>query len=65
MRPFLSPANEIKVFLGRDPDLITEFSKEVMATMGEWELVDITGQKIVNDDVTGLYTDMLAFYVSG
>ncbi|XP_043985173.1 uncharacterized protein LOC122838528 [Gambusia affinis] len=56
-------ANEIKVFLGRDPDLITEFSKEVMATMGEWELVDITGQKIVNDDVTGLYTDMLAFYI--
>uniref|UniRef100_A0A3B5L216 Uncharacterized protein n=1 Tax=Xiphophorus couchianus TaxID=32473 RepID=A0A3B5L216_9TELE len=39
------------VFLGRDADLITEFSKEVMTTMGEWELVDITAKKLVNDDI--------------
>ncbi|XP_023195564.1 5-hydroxytryptamine receptor 3E [Xiphophorus maculatus] len=45
-------ATEIRVFLGRDADLITEFSKEVMTTMGEWELVDITAKKLVNDDVT-------------
>ncbi|XP_032428180.1 5-hydroxytryptamine receptor 3C-like [Xiphophorus hellerii] len=56
-------ATEIRVFLGRDADLITEFSKEVMTTMGEWELVDITAKKLVNDDVTGLYTDMLTFYI--
>uniref|UniRef100_A0A3B5R719 Neurotransmitter-gated ion-channel ligand-binding domain-containing protein n=1 Tax=Xiphophorus maculatus TaxID=8083 RepID=A0A3B5R719_XIPMA len=32
-------------------NLITEFSKEVMTTMGEWELVDITAKKLVNDDI--------------
>ncbi|XP_027883677.1 5-hydroxytryptamine receptor 3C-like [Xiphophorus couchianus] len=56
-------AQEIKVFLGRDPKTITELSKNVMTTMGEWELVDITAQKLVNNDESGLYTDMLAFYV--
>uniref|UniRef100_A0A3B5L0Q9 Uncharacterized protein n=1 Tax=Xiphophorus couchianus TaxID=32473 RepID=A0A3B5L0Q9_9TELE len=38
------------VFLGRDPKTITELSKNVMTTMGEWELVDITAQKLVNND---------------
>uniref|UniRef100_A0A3B3XL20 Uncharacterized protein n=2 Tax=Poecilia mexicana TaxID=48701 RepID=A0A3B3XL20_9TELE len=56
-------AIEIRVFLGRDPDLITEFSKEVMTTMGEWELMDITAKKVANDVESGLYTDMLAFYI--
>ncbi|XP_015250244.1 PREDICTED: 5-hydroxytryptamine receptor 3A-like [Cyprinodon variegatus] len=56
-------ATEVRVFLGRDAKLSTEFSKQVMTTMGEWELLDITAQKLVNDDESGLYTDMLAFYI--
>ncbi|XP_054914740.1 5-hydroxytryptamine receptor 3A-like [Poeciliopsis prolifica] len=56
-------ALEIRVFLGRDPKIITELSKNVMTTMGEWELLDITAQKLVHDDESGLYTDKLAFYI--
>uniref|UniRef100_A0A096M7M3 Uncharacterized protein n=1 Tax=Poecilia formosa TaxID=48698 RepID=A0A096M7M3_POEFO len=56
-------ATEIRVFLGRDPKTITELSKKVMTTMGEWELMDITAKKVPNDDESGLYTDMLAFYI--
>ncbi|XP_043985178.1 5-hydroxytryptamine receptor 3A-like [Gambusia affinis] len=56
-------ALEIRVFLGRDPKTITELSKNLMATMGEWELVDISAQKLVNGDESGLYRDMLAFYI--
>uniref|UniRef100_A0A3B5QFD0 5-hydroxytryptamine receptor 3A-like n=1 Tax=Xiphophorus maculatus TaxID=8083 RepID=A0A3B5QFD0_XIPMA len=33
-----------------NPKTITELSKNVMTTMGEWELVDITAQKLVNND---------------
>ncbi|MED6239364.1 hypothetical protein ATANTOWER_005440 [Ataeniobius toweri] len=56
-------AMEIKIILGRDPEIITASSKMVMTTMGEWELLDITAQKLSNKDETGLYTDMLAFYI--
>ncbi|XP_017159855.1 5-hydroxytryptamine receptor 3C-like [Poecilia reticulata] len=56
-------ALEIRVFLGRDAKTITKLSKNAMTTMGEWELVDITAKKLVNDDESGLYTDMLAFYI--
>ncbi|KAM4740047.1 5-hydroxytryptamine receptor 3A-like [Anableps anableps] len=56
-------ATEIRVFLGRDTEITTELSKQVMTTMGEWELLDITAQKLVNDDESGLYTDMLSFYI--
>uniref|UniRef100_A0A3B3UTU9 5-hydroxytryptamine receptor 3A-like n=1 Tax=Poecilia latipinna TaxID=48699 RepID=A0A3B3UTU9_9TELE len=43
--------------------LSSKLSKNVMTTMGEWELMDITAKKVPNDDELGLYTDMLAFYV--
>ncbi|MEQ2191097.1 hypothetical protein XENOCAPTIV_020721 [Xenoophorus captivus] len=56
-------AFEIRVFLGRDTEITTELSKKVMTTMGEWELLDITAKKRVNNDESGLYTDMLAFYI--
>ncbi|KAM4575504.1 5-hydroxytryptamine receptor 3A-like [Fundulus diaphanus] len=56
-------ALEIRVLLGRDTEITTELSKEVMTTMGEWELLDITAQKVVNNDESGLYVDMLAFYI--
>ncbi|XP_035996636.1 5-hydroxytryptamine receptor 3A-like [Fundulus heteroclitus] len=56
-------AMEIRVFLGRDTEITTELSKQVMTTMGEWELLDISAQKVVNNDESGLYVDMLAFYI--
>ncbi|MEQ2254549.1 hypothetical protein ILYODFUR_004809 [Ilyodon furcidens] len=56
-------STEIRVFLGRDTEITTELSKKVMTTMGEWELLDITAKKRVNNDESGLYTDMLAFYI--
>uniref|UniRef100_A0A3Q2FW99 5-hydroxytryptamine receptor 3A-like n=1 Tax=Cyprinodon variegatus TaxID=28743 RepID=A0A3Q2FW99_CYPVA len=39
----------INVILGRDPKIITASSKNVMTTLGEWELLDITAQKPMND----------------
>uniref|UniRef100_A0A3Q2D153 5-hydroxytryptamine receptor 3E-like n=1 Tax=Cyprinodon variegatus TaxID=28743 RepID=A0A3Q2D153_CYPVA len=54
---------EVRVFLGRDPEAITNLSKQVMTTMGEWELLDITAQKLVNDEESFLYVDKLAFYI--
>ncbi|XP_007542757.1 5-hydroxytryptamine receptor 3A-like [Poecilia formosa] len=54
---------ELNIILGRDTELMTTFSKDVMTTMGEWALVDITAQKIEKNDKLGLYPDMLAFYI--
>ncbi|KAM4739217.1 5-hydroxytryptamine receptor 3A-like [Anableps anableps] len=56
-------AIEMRIIIGRDPEIMTAYSKNVMTTMGEWELVDITAQKPVNNNDSGLYTDMLAFYI--
>ncbi|XP_075342273.1 5-hydroxytryptamine receptor 3A-like [Odontesthes bonariensis] len=56
-------AMDIKIFLGRSAEKITQISKEIMTTMGEWELLDITAKKLVNDDETGLFTDKLAFNI--
>lgn len=36
---------DIKILLGRTVDKITEVSKTVMTTMGEWELLDITAHQ--------------------
>lgn len=60
---FLFSAMEIKIFLGISAEEITKASKNVMTTMGEWELLDITAQKLIIDDSTGLYTDELTFFV--
>ncbi|XP_021173948.2 5-hydroxytryptamine receptor 3A [Fundulus heteroclitus] len=56
-------AMEIKIFPGRDQEIITELSKNVMTTRGEWELLDISAHKLVNNDESGLYIDMVAFYI--
>ncbi|XP_034738060.1 5-hydroxytryptamine receptor 3C-like [Etheostoma cragini] len=58
---YIHLAMDIKIFLGRNTEEITEFSKEVMTTMGEWELLDITSQKYshgLND-----YIDEISFNV--
>ncbi|KAF7202443.1 5-hydroxytryptamine receptor 3C isoform X1 [Nothobranchius furzeri] len=55
-------AFEIQVLLGSPAENITEDSKSVMTTMGEWELLDITALKTPNND-TMLYIDELAFYI--
>ncbi|XP_035863252.1 5-hydroxytryptamine receptor 3A-like [Sander lucioperca] len=49
---YIHLAMDIKIFLGKSPEDITEYSKEVMTTMGEWELLDITTHKyshVLND----------------
>lgn len=56
---------DIKIFSGRSAELITELSKRVMTTKGEWELLDITVLKQENNDTFGLYTDKLRYDVSG
>ncbi|XP_055020511.1 uncharacterized protein LOC110160023 isoform X2 [Boleophthalmus pectinirostris] len=39
---YLHRIKDIRVVLGRSVERITNLSKEVMTTMGEWELIDIT-----------------------
>lgn len=56
---------DIKIFSGRSAELITELSKRVMTTKGEWELLDITVLKQENNDTFGLYTDKLRYDVGG
>lgn len=60
---FLSPAMDIKIKLGRAADHITEHSKNVMTTMGEWELLEITAHKQNQGHDDGAYVDELAFHV--
>ena len=59
----LSPAADIKIVLGRTAEMITERSKNVMTTMGEWELLDITSRKNRLGHADGHHVDELAFNV--
>lgn len=61
----LSPAKDIKIFLGKSAEDITKHSKRVMTTMGEWELLDITYHKYNIELVDGHHIDELAFHVGG
>ncbi|XP_045905955.1 5-hydroxytryptamine receptor 3A-like [Micropterus dolomieu] len=60
---YLHFAMDVKILLGTSAENITENSKMVMTTMGEWELLDITSHK----DDPGLddsqYIDELAFHI--
>lgn len=61
----LATAADIKIFLGKSTDNITEYSKSVMTTMGEWELLDITAEKYPFSGLNETdYNDMLVFHVS-
>ncbi|KAF0042035.1 hypothetical protein F2P81_005567 [Scophthalmus maximus] len=58
---YLHVARDIKIFLARTVDHITEHSKMVMTTMGEWELLDITSHHHSLDNPD--YIDELAFHI--
>ncbi|XP_061594965.1 5-hydroxytryptamine receptor 3A-like [Cololabis saira] len=53
---------DIRVTLGRAVEIITQSSKDVMTTMGEWELLDITALKL-DHNKTVYETDKLQFHV--
>ncbi|KAM9385800.1 uncharacterized protein KZ484_007362 [Pholidichthys leucotaenia] len=64
---YIHYAWDIKIFLGRPAENITQISKNVMTTMGEWELIDITTHKnaALEDDIDndGFYVDNLKFHI--
>lgn len=61
---YMHYAFDIKIFLGRSAENITQNSKGVMATMGEWELLDITAYKSQqSDNTTNFYYDQLEFNI--
>ncbi|XP_008289934.1 5-hydroxytryptamine receptor 3A-like [Stegastes partitus] len=61
---YIHYAFDIKIFLGRAADEITKRSKRVMTTMGEWELMEITANKVVSEEIdNGIYTDKLQFHI--
>ncbi|XP_055364268.1 5-hydroxytryptamine receptor 3A isoform X2 [Betta splendens] len=62
---YLHSAKDIKIVLGLPAESISEFSKEAMATMGEWELLDITADKPPHpDEDESTYIDMLVFHIT-
>ncbi|XP_078116044.1 5-hydroxytryptamine receptor 3C-like [Sander vitreus] len=60
---YIHLAMDIKIFLGKNPEDITEYSKKVMTTMGEWELLDITTHKDSHGLNDSDYTDELSFHI--
>ncbi|KAM3620601.1 uncharacterized protein V6R79_025819 [Siganus canaliculatus] len=57
---YLHKVQDIKIFQGRSAEEITRHSKNVMTTMGEWELLDITSYK---RKVLENTTDDLTFHI--
>ncbi|XP_071342819.1 5-hydroxytryptamine receptor 3C-like [Trachinotus anak] len=60
---YIHYASDIVITLSSDAAHITEHSKEVMTTMGEWELLDITSNKYSLGLDNGEYIDELAFHI--
>ncbi|XP_039667475.1 uncharacterized protein LOC120565634 [Perca fluviatilis] len=60
---YIHLAMDMKIFLGKTPEDITEYSKEVMTTMGEWELLDITTHKYNHSLNDSDYIDELSFHI--
>uniref|UniRef100_A0A669C4B3 5-hydroxytryptamine receptor 3C n=1 Tax=Oreochromis niloticus TaxID=8128 RepID=A0A669C4B3_ORENI len=63
--PCLHFARHIKIFLGRPAEKKATVSKSVMATMCEWELLDITSDKTTENDNNsgGLCADEFKFHI--
>lgn len=59
-------ARHIKIFLGRPAEIKATVSESAMATMCEWELLDITSDKTTENDINsdGLCADEFKFHVS-
>lgn len=59
-------AREIKIFLERPAEIKATVSESVIATMCEWELLDITSDKATENDINsdGLCADEFNFHVS-
>ncbi|XP_073331885.1 5-hydroxytryptamine receptor 3A-like [Pagrus major] len=60
---YLHYSTDIEISLGKSAENITKFSKEVITTMGEWELLDITSHKFTQGSSTGAHIDELAFHI--
>ncbi|KAK7889365.1 hypothetical protein WMY93_024925 [Mugilogobius chulae] len=58
---YLHRVKDIRMVLGKSVEEITQMSKEVMTTMGEWELIDITFHDSSTHDENSI--DELAFHV--
>ncbi|XP_042369560.1 5-hydroxytryptamine receptor 3E-like [Plectropomus leopardus] len=56
-------AMDLQITLGKRADEITEHSKNVMTTMGEWELLEITSHKYHKQLDKGGHVDELAFHI--
>nr|XP_019936208.1 PREDICTED: 5-hydroxytryptamine receptor 3E-like [Paralichthys olivaceus] len=60
---YIHNGKDINIFLSKSVDHITEHSKQVMTTMGEWELLDITSNNRNLDLDDGNYIDELIFHI--
>ncbi|CAJ1060758.1 uncharacterized protein LOC124873912 [Xyrichtys novacula] len=60
---YLHYAMDIQISLWKSAENITQSSKRVMTTMGEWELLEITSKKIEKGQDKAEYIDELTFNV--
>ncbi|XP_036971873.1 5-hydroxytryptamine receptor 3C-like isoform X2 [Acanthopagrus latus] len=60
---YLHYSTDIEIFLGKTAENITKYSKQVITTMGEWELLDITSHKNIISSSSGPHIDELVFHI--
>ncbi|XP_029356840.1 5-hydroxytryptamine receptor 3A-like isoform X2 [Echeneis naucrates] len=60
---YLHVVRDIQIFQSKSSELITQQSKRVMTTMGEWELLEITSNKLTYKTANGDGIDELAFHI--
>ncbi|XP_030288243.1 5-hydroxytryptamine receptor 3A-like [Sparus aurata] len=60
---YLHYSTDIEISLGKSAENITKYSKQVITTMGEWELLDITSHKNTLSSSTGPHIAELVFNI--
>eukprot|EP00066_Takifugu_rubripes_P008241 XP_003974291.1 PREDICTED: 5-hydroxytryptamine receptor 3C-like [Takifugu rubripes] len=60
---YIHQIRDIKIIQGRTAEQITQTSKNVITTMGEWELLDISSHKPETDLSDDKYIDHLDFHI--
>lgn len=55
--------NALQLYLTETPERMFEYSKSMMATMGEWELIGITAKKYTLPSTASGFYDEIRFHV--
>ncbi|XP_063351761.1 5-hydroxytryptamine receptor 3A-like isoform X2 [Pelmatolapia mariae] len=61
---FTLSSNDLQLHLAGTPERMFEYSKSMMATMGEWELIGIAVKKYTLPSTASGFDDIIHFYIS-